>query len=291
MMPTKRWIHVAALTLMTFDVSLLYLVGGSLRAEIALLFTFVAVFGAYFYSRTVLISQLALVAAAIALPMAVPAADSPSGDQLIRLALLFPALCIIGMLVSFLRVRVEKREAELDLQTGQDPSTGLLNATGFARVLEYETQRAIRTHRAIVVLVLDARIAPGAADPLGNVRLVRLIGRAIAGRLGSDDHAARLHGPRFAVSGPDADAIIGLAGALTAAIRARLASFGYADDAIDLRIGRASFPIDTHTQRPDRLVEIAQNRLAPDLAFEGGIGQQPIERLVQDHPPASASAA
>ncbi len=260
-MTIKPWLHLVVLTVMTLDVGVLYLAGGSLRAELALLFAFVAVYGAYFFSGYVLVTQLGIIAVVIAAPGLAPGSLTPAADQVTRLVLLFPALCLTGTLVAFLRRQVERREAHLDLQAGQDPTSGLLNAVGFARMLDFETLRATRNSRPIVVLVLEAKVLPGADHPLGEARLARMVGRTIAGQLDSTDHAARLDRAQFALSGPDAGALTGMAGALVAAISARLAAVGYPHDAVDVRIGKASFPIDA--EQPDRLVKIAQDRLAP----------------------------
>ncbi|MEX0993680.1 MAG: GGDEF domain-containing protein [Solirubrobacterales bacterium] len=257
-----RPFYIGMATAMTLDVAAIYYFGGSLRGEFSLLFTFVVVFTAYFFPRRVVASQLVLIAALMAGRVFVMGVEDLPAAEIVRMWMLVPALVLVAWLVSFLRARVEQREVELRAQSSQDVVSGLLSAIGFGRKLEEELARASAAGVPATVVVVELGGKGIEGDSESSARLERTVGRAIAGRLRPDDHAARIGELRFAIVAPGCDAHAGRqqAAQLAEAVRERMMQLGYTGEGLEISIGCASFPQDASL--PEDLLPAAVRAMA-----------------------------
>jgi len=103
--------------------------------------------------------------------------------------------------------QLQKTLEDLSFQTDHDPLTGLHNRRSFDRVLDHETQRAIRSGAALSLAMVDIDNFKVVNDtyghPCGDKALVSLAGVLISD-LRRYDMASRLGGEEFAVILPGA---------------------------------------------------------------------------------------
>jgi two-component system, cell cycle response regulator len=161
-------------------------------------------------------------------------------------------------------------EAQLSYQSDHDPLTGLLNRKRFAEELERVLRYASRYGRPGALLMLDLDNLKLLNDIRGHTagdEAVKLVARAILGRMRSTDLVARLGGDEFAIALHEADE----PRALTVAeeIRARLSEC-QSDPPLQISMGIALFEGDNELVADDLLT-------AADVALyeakEAGRGQ------------------
>jgi GGDEF domain-containing protein len=260
--PLGRAFYIVMLPLMTIDIGALYYLSGTLRGEIALLFTFVIVFAAYFFDWKVIGTQLALIGVALAIRLAVLGLNDVPTAEIVRFWMLFPALVMIAWLVSFLRTKVDQHEESLLEHKNQDATTGLLSAAGFEPKLVAELELMARHERPLTLLVLEPQ-GVVAADLATEAGLTRSIGRTIVGQIGPHDYCARLSAMRFAVlvSDTDSDGGAKLQADLVDAVNKRLTALGQDAGRVQVVVGQATFPDDAGTA--EDMMEACQASMRP----------------------------
>jgi diguanylate cyclase (GGDEF)-like protein len=151
---------------------------------------------------------------------------------------------IAGMLISFVRDRIEELVARLTDAARTDPLTGLLNRRALEELFEIELERSARTDRPLSVIVGDLDRFKIVNDRLGHQQGDRTL-QSLAAELGRwkrrIDMAARVGGEEFALLLPETDE----RGAFLVAERLRRATKRlFADGPFKLTIsfGVASFP-------------------------------------------------
>ena len=187
-------------------------------------------------------------------------------------------LCAVIALLTWLfgreltqRRRSEAQMAILNLELKRlattDALTGLSNRRRFDEVLAREWRRAVRTHRPLSLLLLDADHFKGFNDRYGHQRgdeALKLIAHSIEAAIESThDIACRIGGEEFAVVLPDTDA----AGALVVANRIREAVSGWkvphaanSHGVLTVSLGLAEIP-QTHAAEPANLIAAADRGL------------------------------
>ena len=151
---------------------------------------------------------------------------------------------IAGMLISFVRDRVQELVTRLTDAARTDPLTGLLNRRALEELFELELERSGRTGRPLSVIVGDLDRFKIVNDRLGHQHGDQTL-QALAGELGRwkrrIDMVARVGGEEFALLLPETDE----RGAFLVAERLRRATKRlFADGPFQLTIsfGVASFP-------------------------------------------------
>jgi diguanylate cyclase (GGDEF)-like protein len=224
----------------------------------ALLYVWVGVEAFYFLTRRHAALQLVLLAAAYAWALSVAQSDNV---PLQRWLVTVGTVVVAGLLVVYMRDRIERLVHRLSDAARTDPLTGLLNRRAFEELFELELERARRGGRNLSVLVGDLD-----GFKLVNDRLGHAAGDAALERLAADlekwkrriDAAARIGGEEFALLLPETDE----RGAFLVAERLRRAVLRtFADDPLPVTIsfGLASWP--EHGDDPELLMRAADQAL------------------------------
>jgi diguanylate cyclase (GGDEF)-like protein/putative nucleotidyltransferase with HDIG domain len=168
---------------------------------------------------------------------------------------------IAGMLISFVRDRVQELVARLTDAARTDPLTGLLNRRALEELFAIELDRAARTGRPLAVIVGDLDRFKTVNDRLGHQHGDQTL-QSLAAELGRwkrrIDMAARVGGEEFALLLPETDE----RGAFLVAERLRRATKRlFADGPCKLTIsfGVASFP--DHGDDAEMLLRAADQAL------------------------------
>jgi diguanylate cyclase (GGDEF)-like protein len=212
--------------------------GGSDRGDLTMLYTFVVIFSAYFFSWRASAIQLGLITALLASRLVIEL-DS-SRIETVRFAILVPSLVAVWALVALLRKNLVERESRLKAQEIYDHETGLLSVTGLDQMLDAELSRAQRHARPLSLIYLELA-GPVLENLDGEIgaRLETTIARALVGRIRGEDHAAKIGPLRFAVVAVETTEGETVADALKEQIRKRLLSLGYENDSFRIAIGWA----------------------------------------------------
>jgi diguanylate cyclase (GGDEF)-like protein len=211
-----------------------------------------------FERRRDLAAHLALIAGAMALPLAY--APDPTSVAVPRALISIGAVAVAVVIVARLRERLEGRQAELRELAERDPLTGLGNYRVLHERLEYELVRHQRTERRLAILLIDLdrfkqvneRFGHGAGDDV-----LRRVARALVSAVRAQDTVARQGGDEFAVLAPETDG----EGAtmLAARIRERVGHEQFAGQQVGATIGVAVFPDDGDSSQ--HLLADADSRL------------------------------
>jgi diguanylate cyclase (GGDEF)-like protein len=105
--------------------------------------------------------------------------------------------------------QIAQLQSQLQLQTGRDPLTGLLELTPFMTSLDQELNRAGRFGRPVAVLRVDIDNFEAVNLQHGRQvgdRLLAVAARAVAGETRGQDIACRVAGDQFALLLPETDA-------------------------------------------------------------------------------------
>ena len=254
------WVLPSSAALFTLLSSgLAYATGGAGQwIDIQVIYIFVAVFSAYFFGGRLLAFQLALIAVADGLVLAL---TEPTVSSIPRWVATVVASMAAAMIVRGLRRRVLEIVDGLSDAARTDPLTGLQNRRGFEESFSAEVERARREGRSLTVLLADLDNFKSLNDlnghPAGDAALVR-VGRLLLGGLRRPDPVARTGGEEFALILP------GAAGELAWGIAERIRTDveeAFRNDSVPLTIslGLAQFPQDGSTA--DSLLDAADQAL------------------------------
>jgi GGDEF domain-containing protein len=256
---------------MTAFITALAFAGGAERGDLTILFVFVTVFSAYFFSWRVSIVHLALITVALTSRIFLLDAQEATQTEMIRFSILLPSLVSVSVLVSLLSKSLVDREARLRAHEIYDLETGLLGPSGLDQTLEAEAARATRHGRPLALIELEVSgPAFAQADRDASQRIATVVARAIIGRVRAEDRAARLGPLTFAViaieSGESGAAVLGRS--LAEQVRKALVGLGYEGRTFTVAVGWADFH---QAGDKDALVREAQETLAAARPAGDGI--------------------
>ncbi len=156
---------------------------------------------------------------------------------------------------------------DLAYQTDHDPLTGLHNRRSFERLLDHETQRAMRTSSALSLAMVDIdhfkRVNDTYGHPCGDRALVELAG-VLASGVRRYDAAARLGGEEFAVLLPGAGVLKAesIMQRIVHAVREMVVECpGFEPFSFTCSVGLASFKAATRAAELPDLVAVADKAL------------------------------
>jgi GGDEF domain-containing protein len=239
-----RWAYNVMLVAMTAAVGALSFLGGSDRGDLTILFTFIVVFAAYFFSWKISAVHLGLIAALMTSRLFVVDGEEVARIETIRFTILLPALVSVWALVTLLKRNIDDRESRLRAQEIYDLETGALGENGFMQTLDVELARSVRHARPLSVVGLAVSgPAFDHVDDETSRRVATAIARTLVGRIRGEDRAARLGRLKFAVVAietPASGAAV-LAGGLAKKVRSRLLSLGYEGDSFTVAVGWADY--------------------------------------------------
>ena len=217
------------------------------------LYLIVVVTVAYaFLSRALIAAHLGFVLVCLAALLADPAIAS--SDSLRNLLASGPTLILTAVLVTYFRERLEAGRAAYQELSRRDPLTGVGNYRTLYERLEYEIVRHQRHQRRFAVLLLDLNGFKQVNETFGHLegdRLLREVGRVLAGTVRDEDSVARQGGDEFSVLAPETT--WGEVVALAARIRASLATVAVDDRVLSTSIGWAIYPENGNWTRRNKL--------------------------------------
>ena len=168
---------------------------------------------------------------------------------------------VAGMLISYVRDRVQELVARLTDAARTDPLTGLLNRRALEELFAIELDRAVRTGRPLSVIIGDLDRFKSVNDRLGHQHGDQVL-QALAAELGRwkrrIDMVARVGGEEFALLLPETDE----RGAFLVAERLRRATkrlFADGPSTLTISFGVASFP--DHGDDAEMLLRAADQAL------------------------------
>jgi GGDEF domain-containing protein len=253
--------------------------GGSDRGDLTMLYTFVVIFSAYFFSGRVSAVHLGLITALLASRL-VTELDT-SRIETVRFAILVPSLVAVWGLVTLLRKNLVEREARLKAQQLYDHDTGLLSVLGLEEMLDAELNRAQRHARPLSVIYLElAGSVLESMDAETSARLETTVARSLVGRIRGEDHAAKIGQLRFAVLAVETTEGETVANALEEQVRKRLLGVGYESDSFRIAMGWA-----VHEYEDVSRQELL-NRA--EISLAGGKQAAPAEAAAASPVPAAA---
>jgi GGDEF domain-containing protein len=274
------------LVAMMASIAALSYLGGTDRGDLTILFTFVIVFSAYFFSWRTSIVHLGLIAGLLTSRLFVIDGDEALRIETIRFTIFLPALVSVWALVSLLQKNLADREYRLRAQEIYDLETGALGANGLGQTLDAELARSVRHARPLSLIQLEVGgPAFEQVDDDTSRRVATAIARSLVGRIRAEDRAARLGRFRFAVvaieTGESGASV--LAGSLAKQVRSRLLSLGYEGDSFTVSVGWADYHLTDGSKQA--LIAEAESSLASATPVSDGIAL-PIK--ANSHPPPHA---
>jgi diguanylate cyclase (GGDEF)-like protein len=254
------WALPAAAGLATLITSLLTWLGGGAGewVDVQVIYLFVALGSAYFFSDRQLALQLALIAGSYALVLGL---TDPVEEGAPRLIATLAAVLTAAIMVRALRLRVTEIVSRLADAARTDPLTGLQNRRGFEESFGAEVERARRHGSSLTVLLGDLDNFKSLNDrmghPAGDAALVR-VGQLLIAGLRRPDPVARTGGEEFALILPDASGE--LAWGIAERLRASVEEAFEADSVpLTISLGLAQFPQNGDTA--DALLDAADQAL------------------------------
>jgi diguanylate cyclase (GGDEF)-like protein len=243
----------------TFLSSALTAVGGSESwIDVQVVYVWVALGSAYFFSTRQVVVQLTLIAGSYALVLGLTSSLVEGAPR--WLATMASAL-VAAVLVGALRSRVAEIVSRLADAARTDPLTGLQNRRGFEESFEAEVDRAAREGRELTVVLGDLDHFKSLNDrlghPAGDAALVR-VGQLLLAGMRRPDSVARTGGEEFALLLPQAG------GEMAWAVAERMRTtveeaFGGDSVPLTVSLGLASYPRDGVTA--DALLATADQAL------------------------------
>jgi GGDEF domain-containing protein len=273
-----RWAFVTMLAGMTAGIGSLSFLGGSERGDLTIMFTFIIVFSAYFFSPRISLAHLGLIAALLTSRLFFVDGDDATRVEMIRFTILLPALVSVWALVTLLRKNLADREFRLRAQETYDLETGALGANGFDQTLDLELARSVRHARPLAVVELEvAGSAFNNADDEAIRRVATAIARTLVGRIRGEDRAARLGRLKFAVVAVETTGTGAavLAGGLAKKVRSRLLSLGYAGDSFTVALGWADYDLTNGSKQA--LMDDVERSLGTAVPVSDGIALPPMK--------------
>lgn len=231
---------------------------GGPAADNEMLYVWIALYGAYFFSRMETVLQIAFIALSYAIVLGLAA---PGSIFVTRWLETVGTLAVAAVLVHQLKDRLAGLVSRLADAARTDPLTGLHNRRGFEELIAPETERARRYESPLTVLVGDLdhfkRLNDRCGHQAGDGALER-IGRLLDDGKRQIDTAARTGGEEFALILPETDpreAYL-IAERLRAAVQTE-----FADSLVPLTIsfGLAAYP--DHGEVSEELVAAADRAL------------------------------
>ena len=231
---------------------------GASASDIEMLYIWVALYSAYFFSLRAAAVQVAWIALAYWLVLAVSSDPELLGA---RFAQTIGTLGLVTVIVQTLRHRLAQVVDRLADAARTDPLTGLQNRRGFEETFSVEVERARRHDRVLTVMVGDLdhfkRVNDRLGHPAGDIALMRA-GELLDGSHRRTDSVARTGGEEFAVLLPETSESDGylVAEKLRTAIEE-----AFRDETVPLTVsfGVASFP--THGTTSEALLAAADRAL------------------------------
>jgi diguanylate cyclase (GGDEF)-like protein len=231
---------------------------GAPATDNEMLYLWVVIFSAYFFTRRQAALQLAWVAVTYLAVLMYGSVDSVFAT---RWAETVGTLLVVGLLVATLRDRIADLIRRLADAARTDPLTGLQNRRGFEETFAMEVERARRHVRPLSVLVGDLDhfklVNDRLGHPAGDAALVRM-GDLLRSARRRIDPVARTGGEEFAVILPEAaerEAYL-VAERLRAAVQR---AFG--DGAVPLTISFGLATLPEHGLMADELLAAADQAL------------------------------
>jgi diguanylate cyclase (GGDEF)-like protein/putative nucleotidyltransferase with HDIG domain len=223
-----------------------------------MLYLWVVLYSSYFFTRRQALVQLAAVAVAYAVVLAVAAEAAVAAS---RWAQTIGTLAGVTFIVQALRGHVRQLVDQLSDAARRDPLTGLHNRRAHEERIARELERAQRTRKPVSVLVGDLdhfkHVNDRLGHPAGDAALVR-VATLLSTALRQADPVARTGGEEFALVLPEAtqdDAYIA-AERLRSAVEAEFATHPVE---LSMSFGIAGFP--AHGNTPDELLDAADQAL------------------------------
>jgi diguanylate cyclase (GGDEF)-like protein len=176
---------------------------GSPSVDNEMLYLWVALYSAYFFSRRQVLLQIGWIAVGY---LAVLVASAPPSVIATRWSETVGTLAVSALLVQVLRDRVSELVGRLADAARTDSLTGLRNRRALEELVEVEIERARRTSRPLTVVVGDVdhfkRVNDRLGHPAGDAALV-LIGELLTLGKRQIDMVARSGGEEFTLVLPD----------------------------------------------------------------------------------------
>jgi diguanylate cyclase (GGDEF)-like protein len=222
------------------------------------LYVWVALYSGYFFTRSQMIAQLAVIAGAFAAALLLIHVDQVGFTRwFITVGMVSGA----GSLVHVLRSRNDALIERLFEAARTDRLTGLVNRHGFDERLELELERSRRTEQPVALVLADVdhfkEVNDGFGHPAGDA-VLSAVARAAKGSMRKVDTVARIGGDEFALVLPCTEA----EGALEVAERLRGEVAHLPHDArgsLTMSFGIVEFPL--HGETRESLVEAADGAL------------------------------
>ncbi len=255
---------------------------GASASDIEMLYVWIVLYSAYFFSMRAAAAQLAFIAVAYWVVLAISPDPSLVGA---RFAQTVGTLGLVAIIVQTLRSRLSAVLDRLADAASSDPLTGLQNRRGFEETFAVEVERARRHDRVLTVLVGDLdhfkRVNDRLGHPAGDAALERA-GELLDASHRRIDTVARTGGEEFALILPETPERDGyfMAEKLRSAIEN-----AFRDDPVPLTVsfGVAGFP--THGSTPEELLSAADRSLYAAKALgrnRSVIFSEEIEALAED---------
>jgi diguanylate cyclase (GGDEF)-like protein len=253
------WALPASAAMATLLSSALTAVGGANSwIDVQVIYVWVALGSAYFFSTRLVVVQLALIAGSYALVLSM---TSTLVEGAPRFLATMASTLAAAVLVGALRTRVAEIVSRLADAARTDPLTGLQNRRGFEESFGAEVERAAREGRELAVVLGDLDHFKSLNDrlghPAGDAALVR-VGQLLIAGMRRPDAVARTGGEEFALLLPQAG------GEMAWAIAERMRSTveeAFRGETVPLTVslGLASYPRDGVTA--DELLNAADQAL------------------------------
>ena len=164
-----------------------------------------ALYAGYFFRRHAALLGLAFIGVCFSAVLVILAGWDETFQNFV---LTFGTIATIGMLVSFLRERMERLVVVLSRAATTDALTGLLNRGAFSDRFEQEIERARRSDATVALLVGDIDHFKEINDRFGHAggdRALEAVAEMLQRTKRRCDVAARLGGEEFALILPDAE--------------------------------------------------------------------------------------
>jgi diguanylate cyclase (GGDEF)-like protein len=207
-------------------------------------YVFVVLFVALVFPRLrVVVFHLLLVCVGLFVPVFV--GEFTGRESLIVALLEAPSLFVVGMITSYLTVRLEESREALYRLSRRDELTGVGNYRSLHESVEAEIARHGRSERSFALILVDLDGFKAVNDRVGHLggdRILAEVGTALRDGVRAGDMVFRQGGDEFAVLAPESG--IAEAEELTVRLRALLGRCGEPRHPVTAGTGFAVYPAD-----------------------------------------------